>query len=255
MQCLILAGGLGTRLRPITEKIPKAMVEVAGLPFAHYQLSWLRAQGIDRVVYSIGYLGQMLRDYVGDGRRWGIDVRYADEGETLKGTAGAVRVALDQGMLDPAFFVLYGDSFLPIEYAPVWQASHEGTRVLMTVFHNQGRWDASNVRYRDGMVELYQKGHPNPASAGLTFVDYGLSVMLRSEIEERVPPGMVADLAATYHDLSVAGRLAGYEVSERFYEVGSIQGIQDLEAALAATARFTLPNSNSPRAPARKLEP
>ena len=229
MQCAILAGGLGTRLRPITERIPKALVEVCGEPFAHYQLSWLAEQGVDEAVYLIGYKGELLREFVGDGSRWGLHVRYVDEGERLRGTAGALRLAAENGALRERFFTLYGDSFLPISLGPVWKAFDERDEALMTVFRNAGRFDRSNVIYADGRVALYDKRAEGATAAAMDFIDYGLSVLRRDTVERRIPAGETADLADLMNALSREGRLGGYEVAERFYEVGSPSGLADFE--------------------------
>src|SRR5207247_2476011 len=158
LQVVILAGGLGTRMRPFTDAMPKALVPVLGAPFADWQLHRLAAQGVDRVVYSVGYRGEMLRDHVGDGSRYGLRVTWVDEGSELRGTGGALRLALDRGALDDAFFVLYGDSYLPVcmsEVERAWGGS--GARGLMAVMRNEGRWDASNVGFADGRVTVYDK--------------------------------------------------------------------------------------------------
>jgi N-acetyl-alpha-D-muramate 1-phosphate uridylyltransferase len=232
MQCLILAGGLGTRVRAISPDRPKALMPIRGRPFVSYQLAWLAAHGVTEVVLSIGHLGAMIRDVVGDGRSFGLSVRYADEGDDLRGTAGAIRFALDQDLLAAGFFVLYGDSYLPIELSPVWAASDDGRHPTMTVMKNDGRWDRSNVRFGDGKVLLYDKRHPDPAAAGIDYIDYGLSVMTADCIRAHVPGGAKADLADVFAAESRAGRLRGFEVSERFYEIGSPQGIADLTAYL-----------------------
>jgi prepilin-type processing-associated H-X9-DG protein len=233
-QCVILAGGLGTRMRPLTDRIPKALIPVCGVPFAHHQLAWLAASGVRRVVYSLGMMADLIRESVGDGSHWGLDMTYVDEGTTLRGTAGALRLALDVGALDSAFYVLYGDSFLPIEIATVAHAFREsGLPALMTVFRNAGQWDRSNVLYADGRVVLYDKASRDPRAAQMKFIDYGFSAFRRTVIEERVPAGTVADLAVLFEGLSREGQLAGYEVSARFYEVGSPEGLRDLEAYLA----------------------
>lgn len=234
MQCVILAGGLGTRLRGIAPDIPKTLIEVSGRPFAAHQLSWLAAQGVREVVYAIGHLGDQVRAFVGDGARWGLSVTYVEDGVAPKGTAGAIRGALDAGLLGRGFLVLYGDSYLPIEIEPVWRASSHGAVPLMTVFRNDGRWDSSNVRFEDGRIVLYEKGRPDAAAMGMRHIDYGLSVLTRDVIEEVVLPGAVADLSGVLHRLSVEGRLTGLEVSTRFYEIGSPQGLADLESHLSA---------------------
>lgn len=235
--CAILAGGLGTRLRPLTTNVPKVLAPVLGEPFAHHQLNLLARQGIKRVVYCIGHLGDLVREYVGDGARWGLSVRYVDEGDELRGTAGALRLACDEGALEGSFAVLYGDSYLPIELAPVWEAFRSSDHAaLMTVLRNRGRWDRSNTVVKDGLVTLYDKMAP-PETPGLDWIDYGLSVLDLSVIAERVPAGAVVDLASIYGALSREHELTAYEVYRRFYEVGSPAGIADLEQHLASASQ------------------
>ena len=222
-------------MRSFTGSRPKVLVPVRGTPFAHHQLTWLARQGVTSVVYCIGHLGGAVRRYVGEGEAWGVSVGYVDEGRELRGTGGALRLALDQGALPPEFFVMYGDSYLPIALAPVADSfAASPMPALMTVYRNEGRWGDSNVRFDGRRVELYQKGHPEPSAAGLDYVDYGLS-LLRRDVVEEVPRGRFTDLADVFHRLSREGRLAGLEVHQRFYEVGSPAGLRDLEAYLART--------------------
>src|SRR6187399_822153 len=160
MQCVILAGGLGTRMRPRTETVPKSLLEVAGRPFIDHQLAWLAAHGTREVVLSVGHLGEMIEAHVGDGSRFGVSVRYVSEGSALRGTAGALRLALDQGVLDEEFLLTYGDAYLPVDFAAVAAAfQHSGKEALMTVFENEGRWDTSNVVFDrvSSLVALYDK--------------------------------------------------------------------------------------------------
>jgi NDP-sugar pyrophosphorylase family protein len=235
MQCLILAGGLATRMRPLTETIPKAMIPVEGTPFVDHQLAWLAAHGVSDVVLSIGHLGQAIRAHVGEGARFGLRVRYVDEGTKLRGTAGAVRLALDEGALEPRFLLTYGDSFLPVDFAAVARA-HEisGAPALMTVFHNQGRWDASNVIFEEGKVALYDKQRRTRPPRDFAFIDYGLSAFAREVIAAEVPAGASGDLADLFHRLSLRGELAGLQVTERFYEIGSPAGLEDFAGWLRA---------------------
>ncbi len=236
MQCLILAGGLGTRMRAAAGDAPKALIPVNGRPFAEWQLEWLRRQGVARVVFAIGHKGAMIRDTVGDGRRLGVAVAYCDEGEKLMGTAGAVRLACDRGLMDERFLVLYGDSYLTVDVAEVWRAAAERGRPMLTVFKNDGRWDASNAAFADGRVTRYEKGHADPAKAGLTYIDYGLAVFDRAGIVDAVPAGRRRDLADVYRTLAAAGALNGFEATTRFYEVGSPAGLAELARHLAAAA-------------------
>lgn len=233
MQCVILAGGVGSRMWPETRTVPKTLLPVAGRPFAAWQLEWLRRAGIDSVVYSLGHLGQYVRDYVGDGSTWRLKVSYVDEGDDLRGTAGALRLCLDEGVLDDDFLVLYGDSWLQVDPADVLRSAR--TRIepaLMTVFRNHGQWDASNAVFDGHLVSRYEKGL-TPPPPEMCWIDYGLSVFRREVIAARVPSGTVADLAPLCTSLAQESELAGFEVSERFYEIGSVSGRDELEARLA----------------------
>lgn len=232
MQVLVLAGGLGTRMRPRTETMPKALLPVLGRPFAERQVELLADHGVDDIVFSIAYLGHMIRDALGDGSRFGVRIRYVDEGTELRGTGGAVRFFTDSGLADETFAVLYGDSYLPIDYAAVWDAYDAcGRPALMTVIRNHGRWDASNADLGvDGLVRYDKRVG---TEAGFTWIDYGLSVVSARVVPEYVPRDTISDLAGLFTDLGERGMLAGFEVHERFYEVGSVDGIADLEDMLS----------------------
>jgi NDP-sugar pyrophosphorylase family protein len=228
MQCVILAGGLGTRLWPMTQTLAKCLIPINGRPFADYQLTWLSRQGITDVVYCIGYLGAQIRAAVGDGSRFGLTVRYADEGDDLKGTGGALRGALDAGLLADIFFVLYGDSFLPVQFGPILAAFHaSGCRALMTVMRNENRWDTSNAIFAAPFVTLYDKECDDATRARMSYIDYGLSILRRDLIAEQIPAGAKVDLADLFKKLSLARELAGFEIADRFYEVGSQRGIAE----------------------------
>jgi len=234
----LLAGGLASRLRPITEKIPKALVTVAGEPFLAHQLRLLRAQGLRRVVLCVGHLGEMIQAEFGDGASCGMDLVYSFDGPAPLGTGGALVRALP--LLGEAFLVLYGDSYLPIDYAAVMQAFvASGQPGLMTVFHNKGRWDTSNVIFADGTIRHYDKQALTPE---MEHIDYGLGV-LRADTLQGYPGGQPFDVADVYRDLSRAGRLAGYEVQERFYEIGSPAGLAEFDEWIRAR-KLPLPPSH-----------
>ena len=238
MQCVVLAGGLGTRMRAFTEQIPKALIPVEGVAFIDLQLAWMASHGVSEVVLSIGYRGDLLKQHVGDGARFGIPVRYVDEGSELRGTGGALRFALEQGVLADTFLVTYGDSFLPIDFAALGTAFHAAKQpAAMTVLHNGGRWDTSNVVFENGRLVVYDKQRRGRAAVDYQYIDYGVSVLARSVIAECVPEFTSAgsyDLADLFHDLSVRGELTGIEVFERFYEVGSPAGLRDFSEWVAA---------------------
>jgi|SRR5579875_211723 len=223
LPCAILCGGLATRLRPVTEKIPKSLISIHGEPFIAHQLRLLRAGGIERVVLCAGYLGNMIEDFVQDGSNFGLSVYYSFDGDQLLGTAGAIRKALP--MLHRQFFVLYGDSYLPCEYRTVAKAFQDaGTPGLMTIYQNQDQFDASNVEAARGRIVRYDKRNRTPA---MHYIDYGLGVFRNSPFED-VPEHEHCDLSAIYQRLLANGQLASFEVKERFYEIGSAQGIEDL---------------------------
>jgi N-acetyl-alpha-D-muramate 1-phosphate uridylyltransferase len=225
----ILAGGLATRLRPITEKSPKSLIELHGEPFIVHQLRLLRAAGIHRAVLCIGHMGELIQNIVGDGSALDMEVDYSFDGPALLGTAGAVRNALPR--LGGAFFVIYGDSYLPCNYAEVARAfESSGAPAMMTVFHNQGKWDTSNVEFADGRILAYDKQNRTPQMA---YIDYGLGVF-RSQAFSSLAPAKPYDLAGLYQDLLRRGQLAGFEVRERFYEIGSPAGLEETAAFLAA---------------------
>src|ERR1700693_348046 len=228
MQCVILAGGLGARMRPLTDVCPKHLLPVCGRPFAHHQLHWLASQRVNEVVYCIGHRGDLIRRYCALEPSPVRSIRWGDGGEGLRGTGGALRLAFEQGVLDESFLVIYGDSFLPVRFVPVWQAfQSSGLPALMTVLRNEGLWDQSNVIYKDGRVVLYDK---NPAP-GMSYIDYGLLAFRRQIFAQAASE--VFDLAALTHQLSIDSQLAGFEVTERFYEVGSAIGLLGLDRYLA----------------------
>jgi NDP-sugar pyrophosphorylase family protein len=239
MQCVILAGGLGTRMHPLTEAMPKALLPVAGVPFVDHQLRWLASHGVTSVILSIGQFGEMVEEHVGDGSRFGIPVRYVREGKDLRGTGGALRLALDQGALEADFLVTYGDSYLRVDFGAVGRAFREsGKPALMTVFLNSAEWDTSNVVFdaERRLVTLYDKGRTLRPARDYRYIDYGLTAYRRDTIERLVPRGTWHDLAEVLHGLSLAGDLSGLEVFERYYEIGSPAGLADLETVLARHA-------------------
>jgi MobA-like NTP transferase domain len=191
VQVVILAGGLGTRMRAYAPEIPKCLIPVAGRPFAELQLSWLSAQGASQVLYSIGYLGDQIRSFIGDGSRWNLQVRYVDEGLDLRGTAGALRLALDLDLLEDRFLVLYGDSYLTVDLSQVETAHRQGRfPALMTVFRNDGRWEESNAAFDGARVTRYEKHAADP-SPDMRFVDYGHRERSGSSLRGAEPPGSV----------------------------------------------------------------
>ena len=232
---VILAGGLGTRLGPLTKKQPKSMIDINGEPFIAHQLRMLKEQGIKEVAICTGYLGEQIEDYVGDGSRFGLMVGYSTDWPKRLGTAGAIKNLLNkewrQLLTIQALFVLYGDSYLTCNFEKVQKVFLEGNEVgwmagLMTIMHNDNKWDASNVEYADGEIKAYDKGNSN-----LRYIDYGLSIFQRKVFSE-LPSNKERDLADVYKSLLLYGRLAAHEVKERFYEIGSPKGLAEFRRYL-----------------------
>jgi N-acetyl-alpha-D-muramate 1-phosphate uridylyltransferase len=223
----ILAGGLATRLRPITEKIPKSLVTVAGRPFLIHQIEMLRAQGLRHLVLCIGHLGEMIQRDFGDGSAYGVKIDYSFDGDKLLGTGGALRKALP--FLGSEFFVLYGDSYLPIDFNAVADAYRaSGKPALMTVYANHGKWDTSNVWFENGQIKVYDKKNRRPE---MQYIDYGLSVF-DARVFDSISLEQPTDLATVLMDLVATSQLAGYEVNKRFYEIGSPAGLAELDELL-----------------------
>jgi NDP-sugar pyrophosphorylase family protein len=218
----ILAGGLATRLGALTQQTPKALLDIAGEPFIHRQLHLLKGKGFEKVVICIGYLGEQIMEDLGSGEKMGLDIRYSQDWPDLLGTGGALKKALP--CLGEKFMVLYGDSYLDVDYQAIARHFEQsGQPALMTVYKNDDRFDVSNVVFEEGLVKVYDKENRRP---DMDYIDYGLGVfnseILATWAQERF------DLATVYTHLVENHALAGYEVFERFYEIGSISGLDEL---------------------------
>ena len=232
MQAVILAGGLGTRLGARTRDLPKALLPIAGRPFLAWLVEALVRSGYRQLLLCIGHHGQQIVDHLGNGAGYGLEVAYSQDGERLLGTGGAIRQALSRDLLSDSFLVTYGDSYLPFDYgAPLRDLqAHPEALGTMSVFENHGAWDASNCAVGRGLVLRYEKGVQDSA---LTHIDYGAIALRRSVIAEQ-PPQAAFGLDLLQHQLAKAGLLRAFEATERFYEVGSERGIEDLERKLSS---------------------
>ena len=224
MQVVILAGGIATRLRPLTETIAKSMLLVSGKPFLEHQISLLRSHGIIDIVLCVGYLSHMIMDYFEDGSRFGVRLVYSQEGEPLLGTGGAVRNAA--ALLKEDFAVTYGDSYLMIDYADLFHTfRRSGLPATMVVYRNEDRWDRSNVMIDSGKVAFYSKSERPPNTI---YIDAGVTVF-RKDALRLLPPENPVGLDRLLHDLTNRQLLGAYESKQRFYEIGSFSGLQELQ--------------------------
>ena len=223
-QCVILAGGLATRLRPITDNIPKSMVSIENRPFLEYQIELLKNMGVADIVLCIGYKGDMIKNHFGDGSKLNVKISYSTE-DTLLGTGGALRNAMH--LLKDSFLVLYGDAYLDIDYRKIINYSKQlNYSALLTVYKNEGKFDTSNVIFIDDKFVLYDKQNPTEE---MNYIDYGLSILSKRIVEQYIPRNTLYDLADCYNALSKENQLVGYKVEKRFYEIGSISSLQEFK--------------------------
>jgi NDP-sugar pyrophosphorylase family protein len=232
----ILAGGLARRLGEAAKDTPKLLVDVAGKPFAAHQLELLERNGVQDVVFCLGHLGERVEAVIGDGSSYGLRVRYSSDGERLLGTGGALRKALP--LLGEAFLVLYGDSYLECDYQAIAGAFlASGRDGLMTVFKNEDRWDKSNVELAEGRIVQYDKVNRTPE---MRHIDYGLGA-LKARALARYPADRAFDLMSVYQDLIAASGLAACEVTDRFYEIGTPEGLEEARRHLATKPTAVAP--------------
>jgi NDP-sugar pyrophosphorylase family protein len=230
MQAVILAGGLGTRMRPFTETAPKCLLPVHGRPFIDYQLELLKAGGVREIVLCVGYMGEMVQAHLGDGGSLGMHIAYSWDSPDSGGTAGALKQA--EPMLDETFFLTWGDSYVRVDHAAMFAAHRVGAPEVvatMGVFCNQNAYDSSNVQVGGSKVVRYVKG---AAHLQLTHIDAGISVFERSALQD-IPEKQNLALDQFFSSWAASGRLGAYPVAQRFYEVGSQTGSEDFEKFVA----------------------
>lgn len=228
---VLLAGGLATRLKPVTETIPKSMIEVGGKPFIEHQLSLIKKNSISNVIICAGKFGEMIKEFTEKRNSFGLNIKYSFDGSKLLGTGGAIKKALEY--TGENFFVMYGDSYLTADLREVgnYYNSHKA-KGLMTVYHNEGKFDKSNIEFTDGKIIRYDK---KSADVDLKYIDYGLGILNRTAFDE-FKDQEVFDLEKVYQSLLSKDQLAGYEVKERFYEIGSFNGLEETNKFLSASS-------------------
>jgi len=223
----ILVGGYGTRLGSLTKEVPKCLIEINGRPFVDWQLDLLVANGFSNFVFCVSYKSKMIQDYLGDGANRGISIQFSTDGSTQLGTGGAIQKALSK--LGDNFGVIYGDSYLPINYLAVEQDFLlSKAKALMTVYQNNNQFDASNVEFVEGKLVKYAK---NGQNENMRHIDYGIT-FFQAEVFYSWKNQLNFDLSSVCSQLSVNGQLYGFEVFERFYEIGSVKGIRDFSTYL-----------------------
>jgi NDP-sugar pyrophosphorylase family protein len=221
---VILAGGLATRMRPLTLQLPKSMLQIKGRPFLEYQLELLKEYEIKDILLCVGYRGELIKDHFGDGRKFGVNLSYSFDGDKLLGTAGALKKAYK--LLGENFFLMYGDSYLPYDYQKIERHFRDSVKLsLMVAYRNQNRFDKSNLLIQDGMIKLYDK---TLRGENLEYIDAGLSI-LKKEVLNLVPEEEPYDLEELYRTLISEEEMSAYEVKQRFYQIGSFEGLEEFK--------------------------
>jgi NDP-sugar pyrophosphorylase family protein len=232
MQAVILAGGLGTRLGDLTRHLPKPMVPVAGRPYLEHQLAELRHQGITDILLLTGYLGDRIEAHFGDGCRFGVRVRYSRE-RTPQGTGGALRDA--SGLLAEEFLLIYGDSFLPIDYREVVRrlADDPAAVGVAVVYDNtESTTVPNNIALEAGYVSRYDKD--GPRTPELRYVEAGVLAFRRCVVDF-LPGGGPVSLEKEVYPALVSWRLLlGFVTRQRFFDIGTPDRLAVIERVLAA---------------------
>ncbi len=226
MQVAILSGGLGTRLGDLTKNRPKSLVKVQGKPFLEYQLALLKQAGITNIVLCTGYMGEQIKSQFGNGGKWGINIKYSSEDKPL-GTAGALKKA--EALLEDTFFTMYGDSYLFLDFSHIMSYFESQKKLaLMTVYKNYDRYDRSNTVVEGNLVKKFSK---QEKTKDMVYIEYGANIF-RKEVLEMIPEDQFYSLDELFPRLIEMGELLAFEVKERFYEIGSPQGLKEFEEYL-----------------------
>lgn len=233
-----MAGGLGKRLRPLTEKTPKPMVPVFGKPYLEYQLIWLKSQGIERILILTGYLGKKISLHFGDGSSLGVQIDYSQEPEAL-GTGGALKFA--EKKLDSLFFLIYGDSFLPVDYQDLKNYFfYAGRKIVVVVYDNQNHDTSVANNISLGENRLIQKYKKNSKDEDLSFVEAGVLV-LKKEILSLTHQNRKFSLEEELFPILIREKeMCGYISQKPFYDIGTAQRLVRFESFVRSESFFDL---------------
>lgn len=226
-QAVILAGGLGTRLRPITYDIPKPMVPINGRPFLEYQIELLLNQGIMDIVLCVGYLREKIIEHFKDGADFGVNIQYSIENKPI-GTGGALRNA--GSLVEDWFFLLNSDTYLNFDYMKAAEVFLETDKTgLIVVYSNRDKIAANNISLKNNIVLNYDKNTESPEMNG---VDAGVSIY-RKNVLKYIPPKYPVSFETEIVPLLIAeGQLLGWLIDERFYDIGTTDMIKIMEEVL-----------------------
>lgn len=227
MHCLILAGGLGTRMRSITgDKTPKALLTIGEKPFIEWQVRWLKKLGMTKLILSIGHGGELIENFLNTLSDLNLEIKIVYDGPTLLGTGGAVKKSL--GLLEENFFVTYGDSFLFFDGIKMMNAHLDSQKpITMMVYKNKNQGDKSNVSILNSEM-IYDKKNIKP---DMDYIDYGVSAFQRKYFLQNSNQD-IFDLADLVSKASYKNEVFPYFAKHMFFEVGSPQGLENLSQFL-----------------------
>ncbi len=232
MQAAIIAGGRGTRLAPLTNDMPKPMIPVNGKPFLEYELSLLKSNGITDFVICLGYLGNLIQEYFGNGDKFGIRIDYCYDGDKPMDVIGALKRA--EPLLHDRFFMTYADCYLRADYAIAMQELEKSKKMaMMLVFKNHNKYGTSDVEVFEGRVINYNK---KVQTSNMIYINYGVTVLRRDSLKI-VPADTAYGEEEFFGKLIRDGQLIAHVVGERFYEIGTIQSLSEFKDFVSASNR------------------
>lgn len=235
-QAAILLGGKGERLKPFTDNTPKPMIKACGKPFLEYLVVFLKGNGIRKLLFLVGYLGDKIKAYFGDGSKWGVEIDYSFE-EKFMGTGGALQLAKNK--LENEFFLLFGDSYLPIDYKKIaYQYSRSKKMAMLAIYDNK---EDTKVPFNlavgksKKIITYYNKKEAN--FHGLNYCDAGVVVVSKEVLNligEKTP---ISFEEAIYPALIAKGELGYYIAENRFYDIGTFERLRDFKKYIVGVAK------------------
>lgn len=221
-EAIILSGGKGTRVKKLTKNIPKCLIDINGKPFLYHQLKYLKKNNIKNVILSVGYLSEIVKEYVQKHINF-INVKIVSDGKKLLGTGGAIIKSIN--FMKKNFYIIYGDSYFDFNIKKLKQKNNQS---IMAIYKNKNKYDKSNIELKDSNKINYFKFK---VKKKLFYIDYGVSY-LNKKIFIGIKKDKKFDLSSLFHNISRKNILKGHMVKKRFYEIGSYNGIKELKKYL-----------------------
>ena len=216
-----MAGGLATRIRPLTNKIPKSMISIEGKPFLQYQIELLSCYGIKDIILCVGYMGEKIENCFENGNKYNTRIIYSYEKEKLLGTGGALKMT--EPYLDEKFYLIWGDSYVRLNYKKMFDFHLKNSKnfdVTMAIFYNIRNFDKSNIVYKNGSIKKYDKN----STDNMKYIDSGVMV-LNKKLLSRIPNREVFQIENLFTKLAKEEKIKPFLIKKRYYEIGSLEGL------------------------------